>query len=123
MLLADRAERGAGTRNVTPAAGLEAVSLGQGRAKDFDPLRGQRQEHPLDAKQALDENPLDLLGHRGLHRRHAAASRASGIYVDAKPDVAARAIEVVTPTAGWRGVVYVAGNGDAPDEPRRLTSA
>jgi serine/threonine-protein kinase len=35
--------------------------------------------------------------------------------VDAKPDVAARAIEVVTPTKGWRGAIYVAPNGAPPE--------
>src|SRR4029453_7552712 len=39
VLLADRAERGTGSRNVKPPPGLAAVSLGQGRASGFDPLR------------------------------------------------------------------------------------
>ena len=38
-----------------------------------------------------------------------------GIYVDAKPDVAARVIEIVTPTKGWAGAIYVAPNGPVPD--------
>ena len=33
-------ERGTGTRNVKPPPGLESVSLGQSRAKDFDPFGG-----------------------------------------------------------------------------------
>ena len=54
---ADRAERGVGTRNVTPPPGLKTVSLKQGNANDFDPFGDNKQEHPLDAKQALDDNP------------------------------------------------------------------
>ena len=121
---ADRAERGVGTRNVTPPPGLEAVSLGQGRAKDFDPFGDNKQEHPLDAKQALDENPSTFWDTEG-YTSGTLQKPGVGLYVDAKPDVAARAIEVVTPDRGWRGVIYVAKNGDAPkslDGYERLTS-
>ena len=37
-----------------------------------------------------------------------------GISVVADPTVAARAMEVLTPTKGWAGAVYVAKKGPAP---------
>jgi serine/threonine protein kinase len=121
---ADRVERGVGTRNVNPPPGLEAVSLGQGRAKDFDPFGDNKVEHPLDAKQALDDNPSTFWDTEG-YTSGTLQKEGVGIYVDAKPDVAARAIEVVTPNRGWRGAIYVAPNGDAPKNLKgyeRLTS-
>ena len=43
-----------------------------------------------------------------------------GIYVIADPQVAARAIQILTPTKGWVGAVYVAKAGAAPSSHRRL---
>ena len=100
------------------------MSLGQGRAKDFDPFGDNKQEHPLDAKQAVDDNPSTFWDTEG-YTRGTLQKPGVGLYVDAKPDVAARAIEVVTPDRGWRGAIYVARNGDAPkslDGYERLTS-
>jgi tRNA A-37 threonylcarbamoyl transferase component Bud32 len=114
VLLADRTERGTGTTNVKPPPGLRAVSLGQARAKDFDPFGDNKSEHPLQAKQAIDqqgETFWDTEGYQGGNLGKAGV----GLYVDAKPDVAARAIEVVTPTKGWRGAIYVAPNGAPPE--------
>jgi serine/threonine-protein kinase len=37
-----------------------------------------------------------------------------GIYVDAKPGVAARAIDVISPTRNWQGAIYAAPNGPPP---------
>jgi serine/threonine-protein kinase len=111
--LADRAERGVGTRNVTPPPGLKAVSLKQGNANDFDPFGDNKQEHPLDAKQALDDN-TSTFWDTEQYRSGTLQKEGVGLYVDAEPDVAARAIEVRTPTRGWRGAIYVAKDGDAP---------
>jgi eukaryotic-like serine/threonine-protein kinase len=124
VLLADRAERGTGSHNVKPPPGLQAVSLGQGRAKDFDPLGDNRQEHPDQAKQVVDglsSTFWDTEGYRGGNL----GKDGVGIYVDAVPDVRARAIEVLTRTPGWSGAIYGAPNGPAPDSLsgfRRLAS-
>ena len=37
-----------------------------------------------------------------------------GIYVVADPAVAARAMQILTPTKGWAGSIYVAKKGPAP---------
>ena len=37
-----------------------------------------------------------------------------GIYVIADPSVAARAMQILTPTKGWTGAVYVAKAGPVP---------
>src|SRR4051812_12202562 len=50
-----RIERGTGTRNVKPPPGLKSVSLGQSRAKDFDPFGGDG-EHSAEAKAVVDQD-------------------------------------------------------------------
>jgi serine/threonine-protein kinase len=37
-----------------------------------------------------------------------------GIYVIADPTVAARAIQILTPTKGWQGAIYAAKAGPVP---------
>jgi hypothetical protein len=55
MATKQRTERGTGTRNVKPPPGLRSVSLGQSRAKDFDPFGGDG-EHPTEAKAVVDQD-------------------------------------------------------------------
>jgi serine/threonine-protein kinase len=114
FLLADRTERGTAQRPVTKApAGLQPVSLGQSRAHDFDPLgTPPKEEHPRDARRVLDDDPNTSWSTEtypdGLTKA------GVGIYIDAKPGVAARQIDIRTPTPGWQGKIYVATGGPAP---------
>jgi len=112
VLLAGRTERGTRQRPVQKApAGLSPVSLGQSRAHDFDPL-GDEAEHHRDVGRVLDDDPgtswstetyPDGLTKAGV-----------GIYVDAKPGVVGRRLDIRTPTTGWQGKVYVANGSTAP---------
>ena len=43
-----------------------------------------------------------------------AALSFPGIYVDAKPKVAAVSIQIDTPTPGWKATIYAAPPGDIP---------
>jgi serine/threonine-protein kinase len=116
FVLAGRTERGTGSRNVKPPSpGLQGVSLSQSGAKDFDPL-GDGHEHGQEAPFVVDGDPSTTwstesyvggdLGKAGV-----------GVYVDAKPGVAARVAEVVTQTKGFRADVYAApGGAPAPAE-------
>ncbi|MCW2984220.1 MAG: serine/threonine protein kinase [Conexibacter sp.] len=115
-LLADHTQRGTGQHAVVksaPAAGLKTVSLGQSRAHDFDPIGGDG-EHPRDVGRVLDDDPgtswstetyPDGLTKDGV-----------GIYVDAKPGVVGKRLDIRTPTTGWQGKIYVANavGGAAP---------
>ncbi|WP_372788463.1 protein kinase [Paraconexibacter sp.] len=114
----DRVERGTGSRNtggVPAPKGLEAVSLGQDRAKDYDP-QGDGAEHSDSVKFILDKDPnsvWDTERYDGgvITKTKPPADRADlgvGVYVDAKPGLAARAMSISTPTPGWTGKVYVA---------------
>jgi tRNA A-37 threonylcarbamoyl transferase component Bud32 len=115
VLLADRTERGTRQRPVTKApAGLKSVSLGQSRAHDFDPFGvPDQEEHPRDVRRVLDDDP----GTSWSTESYSAGLNKAGvgIYVDAKPGVAGKRLDVRTPTPGWQGEVYVANGAKAPE--------
>jgi serine/threonine-protein kinase len=114
ILLADRTERGAqGTRNIpTPKnTNLQPLSLKQGAAKDYDPFSTDKAEHPLEAKLVVDGEKNTSWSTETYEGGVLNNKPGVGIYVIADPSVAARAIEVLTPTKGWSGAVYVAKSG------------
>ena len=90
ILLADRAERGTGSRNVK-APRRAARRLAQaGRGQRLRPAGRRHDEHPDQAKAVVDGQPetsWDTEGYRGSALR----KDGVGIYVDAAPDVAAPA--------------------------------
>jgi serine/threonine-protein kinase len=108
-----RAERGTGTRNVKPPPGLQSVSLGQSRAKDFDPFGGDG-EHPAEAKAVVDQDTNSTWSTERYDGGVINNKPGVGIYVDAKPSVAAKAIDVISPTRNWQGAIYAAPNGPPP---------
>ncbi|PTL59205.1 protein kinase domain-containing protein [Paraconexibacter algicola] len=114
----DRVERGTGTRtpvDVKAPPGLQPISLGQDRASDYDP-QGDGGEHSDAAKFVLDKDPnsiWDTERYQGgvLTKTSPPADPADlgvGIYLDAKPGVAARAMSIRTTTPGWKGKIFVA---------------
>jgi serine/threonine-protein kinase len=110
IVLADRAERGTGTRNAKPPApGLVGVSLRQSGAQDFDPF-GTGGEHPDEAKAVVDGDAATTWSTETYEGGNL-AKEGVGIYVDAKPSVAAAVMEVVTKTKGFRADVYGAPPG------------
>jgi len=108
-----RIERGTGTRNVKPPPGLKSVSLGQSRAKDFDPFGGDG-EHSSEAKAVVDQDTNSTWSTEQYDGGVINNKPGVGIYVDAKPGVAARAIDVISPTRNWQGAIYAAPNGPPP---------
>ena len=90
FMATERTERGTGTRNVKPPApGLVQVSLGQSRAKDFDPFGGDG-EHPDEAKAVVDQDRQSTWSTEQYEGGTLNAKPGVGIYVDAKPSVEAR---------------------------------
>ena len=113
ILAADRTERGTGTRNVKPPPGLRPVSLGQSRAKDFDPFGGDG-EHADEAKAVVDQDTRSTWSTEQYQGGTLNNKPGVGVYVDARPGVAAKAIDIVSPTRGWAGAVYAARAGSGP---------
>jgi serine/threonine protein kinase len=116
ILLADHTVRGTGAPPPPPSApSLHGVSLAQSGARDFDPLGNNHQEHPADARRVVDGDTNTSWSTESYNGGNLGKAGV-GIYVDAKPGVAARAMEIVTPTKGWHGEIYVARNGSGPPQ-------
>jgi eukaryotic-like serine/threonine-protein kinase len=116
-LAADRAQHGAqATRNIpTPKnSGLTPFSLKQANAHDYDPLGDNTSEHPLQAKLVVDGERNTSWSTETYEGNTLGGKAGVGIYVVADPTVAARAMQILTPTKGWAGKVYVAEKGQVP---------
>lgn len=113
LLLADRTERGTGQRPIVksaPSAGLKTVSLGQARAHDFDPF-GDGEEHRQDVGRVLDDDP----GTAWTTEQYEGGfgdKEGVGVFVDARPGVVAKRLDIRTGTTGWEGKIYVANTVD-----------
>jgi len=102
-----QAERGTGERqNVSPAAELESVGLGQRAAMDFDPLADKR-EHPTETSAVVDGIRSSTWSTE-TYRSRDLQKAGVGIVIDAKPRVAARRLDLRTPTPGFAATIYVA---------------
>jgi hypothetical protein len=112
--LAQRTERGAqGTRNVQAPPKTVALSLAQGNAKDYDPAGGDG-EHPTQASAVVDGVESTTWSTETYQGGSLNNKPGVGIYVIASPSVAARVIDVNTPTPGWSGGVYVSKGTNGP---------
>jgi serine/threonine-protein kinase len=109
LLAAGNTTRGTGP---SPAAhkapGTVEVSLARNAAHDYDPYGGDG-EHSAQTPAALDRDPNTSWSTEtydsGLNKP------GVGIYVDAKPTVAATRMDIRSPSTDWEGAVYVASNG------------
>ena len=107
-------ERGTGKRaTVTPPAGLQEVPLRQRAARDFDPLSEDKAEHPDEASSIVDGDPQSTWSTEGYSSGDLQKDGV-GIVIDAAPDVAARQLELRTPTTGFEATVYVSDDS-TPD--------
>ena len=112
LLAADRTERGTGeTPGAERAPGTTAVSLARGSANDYDPL-GDDAEHAAEAVAVLDRDKNSTWSTEG-YTSGDLQKDGVGIYVDARPGVAAVRMDIRSPTPGWTGEVYVAD--EVPD--------
>jgi eukaryotic-like serine/threonine-protein kinase len=110
LFAADNAERGTGGGGpvATPEprqqdAQLVSFSLKQDSAEDFDPA-GDDVEHDDEKTFAVDRDPNTVWStetYRGPLNK-----AGVGLVIDAEPGVAAAALEVSTPTAGFKASVY-----------------
>ncbi len=104
---------GPGKVSATPA-GTKNVSVASASAHDYDPL-GDDQEHSEEAPRVVDRDPGTAWTTESYRDGIAGAGKPGvGIYVDAKPKVAAVSLQVSTPDPGWRATIYAAPAGDVP---------
>ncbi len=107
LLGVNQTERGTGERaTIAPAAGLTEVGLRGRAASDFDPL-GDKAEHSDETSAVVDGDPQSTWSTEG-YSSGALQKDGVGIVIDTSPGVAARQLELRTPTAGFEATVYVA---------------
>jgi tRNA A-37 threonylcarbamoyl transferase component Bud32 len=125
VALSQRAERGTGAQRATPPKGLEAISLKQNGASDFDPLGIPQSENPAQADFAIDRNPNTTWNTESYGPGAQLPKAGVGIYVDADPGVAAKSMEVDTPEPGFTAEVFASDrqpSRSATDPPEKIGS-
>jgi eukaryotic-like serine/threonine-protein kinase len=116
--VADRVERGTGAPRVEERKGEQTVSLSRGAATDYDP-QGDDEEHADEAPRAVDGDPATTWStetYRDDVITGPSGPKGVGLYVDAKPGVAATSILIGTQKPGWDAEIYAAGAGSVPDD-------
>jgi tRNA A-37 threonylcarbamoyl transferase component Bud32 len=85
-------------------------------AKDFDPVAtgGGGAEHPTEVLQAIDGNQGTSWSTETYSGASLGTKPGVGLYVSANSPVAARRIEVSSPTPGWKAEVYAVPTAPAP---------
>jgi eukaryotic-like serine/threonine-protein kinase len=122
IILIGHTHRGIGApANVSPPAALSAVPLAQDAAHDYNPYKGSP-EHVNQLQFAVDGDPNtfwstftydgDVLGKPG-----------TGIYVDAAPGIAARAVVLQTGTPGFTVEIWASNNPVDPVSTAAATAA
>jgi hypothetical protein len=85
-------------------------------AKDFDPVAtgGGGAEHPTEVLRAIDGDRASFWSTETYTGGNLGAKPGVGLYVTADSQVAARQLEVQSPTPGWRAQIYAAPTAPAP---------
>jgi serine/threonine-protein kinase len=114
VFVIDRAERGStGAADVEGVPDLTAVKLDTSGADDFDP-EGDAVEHAEEVRLAIDGSVATRWETETYTDDFAAQKSGVGLIVNPRAPVAARALDIVTPTPGWSAEVYA--SEDRPDE-------
>ncbi len=109
----NQTERGTGKRaDASPPAGLREIALGQRSARDFDPLADKR-EHADQTSFVVDDDPSSTWATEGYSTGDLQKAGV-GIVIDAAPGVAARELELRTPTPGFEATVWVSPGASRP---------
>ncbi|MDQ3675302.1 MAG: protein kinase [Actinomycetota bacterium] len=106
-LAADHTESGTGKRaKASPPPGFEEVALRQRATSDFDPIGGDG-EHPA-ATSALVDGVRTSTWSTESYRSGDLQKAGVGVVIDTSPGLAARQLELRTPTRGFTVEIHVA---------------
>jgi eukaryotic-like serine/threonine-protein kinase len=112
--LANRTEEGPGRAATPPTPGLAPVQLSKDAAQDYDP-EGDFEEREDQVQFAIDGNRSTEWGTETYEGGFEASDKTGvGLYVSAEAPVAARRLDLVTSTPGFRAAVY--GSNSVPPE-------
>src|SRR5256885_9399890 len=110
VLARDQTHRGTAPAGIkAPAPGLRQINLSSTAAHDYDP-DGDQAEHPDQTSAAIDPDRNSAWSPES-YSGGSLQKDGVGLYLDPKPAMAARRIELRTPTGGWSGAVYAATTG------------
>jgi eukaryotic-like serine/threonine-protein kinase len=113
VLLSGHTKRGTGTQGAPSAPNAEPISLKQSAPRDYDPY-GTGGEHPDQTGLVVDRDNSTFWSTErydgGLGNKPGV-----GIYVDAAPAVAAKALQIRSPEPGFSAAVYAADSGPPSD--------
>jgi serine/threonine-protein kinase len=111
FVAAGRTHRGTGVASDVVAHGLQPVQLSQTAAHGYNPFGTGPENRDL-IQNVIDGDPNTTWStetyYEGTLRK--AGGVGAGLYLDAAPGVAARAIEIKTPTPGFAAQVYASTN-------------
>jgi eukaryotic-like serine/threonine-protein kinase len=103
---ATRTEEGPGRTATPERPGLSEVELGRNAASDYDP-EGDGEESSDSVQFATDGNPTTVWDTERYEGGFEGSNKSGvGLYVDTGDRVAAREMDVVTSTPGFRAAVY-----------------
>jgi len=105
---AQQAHKGTGVPSeVHSSAGLQTVTLSQTAAHDYNPF-GTGPENHNRVQNVVDSDPNTIWSTAHYYERtlKKAGGTGLGVYLDASPRVAARAVEIQTPTPGFGVQIY-----------------
>jgi eukaryotic-like serine/threonine-protein kinase len=111
VVAAGSTHRGTGVASDVVAHGLEPVQLSQTAAHGYNPF-GTGPENRDQIQNVVDGDPNTTWStetyYEGTLRKSGGVG--AGLYLDAAPGVAAKAIEIKTPTPGFAVLIYAATN-------------
>jgi tRNA A-37 threonylcarbamoyl transferase component Bud32 len=112
---AQNTQRGTGGGRVSaPPPGTRVVSVTRASAHAYDPFGGDG-EHDDAAARVVDRDPGTVWTTESYRAGIEGAGKSGvGIYVDAKPQVAAVQLQVQSPQPGFKATIYAAQGGSVP---------
>jgi serine/threonine protein kinase len=112
VILAGNTHSGTGVApNVVRKPGLTPVTLSQTSAHSYNPF-GTGPEHRTEVSNVVDGDPNSIWSSEHYVDGAITGKPGLGVYVDAAPGVAARAVEIQTPAAGFYAAIYGAQKFD-----------
>jgi serine/threonine-protein kinase len=112
-----RVEGGTGPGRIAESTpqGTKVVSVPRASSHDYDPL-GDSEEHSEEAARVVDRDEGTAWSTESYQDGLEGAGKSGvGIYVDAKPKVAAVQLQIDTPEPGFKATIYAAPPGPVPE--------